>query len=97
MNKFNTIAACDLPEPDKSYMLPWSVEMLYEVEPKLKEIADKALTVKGHENDDVLINAYTEARSACYKLVGWAARDPRLRSTEAYDCFTDHIIAELDI
>ena len=93
----SVVTASEIPAPDKSYMLPWSLEMMYEIEPRLKKIADRALEVKGSQKDDVLINAYTKARSECYELVGWAARDPRLRSTEAYDFYTDYIIAELDI
>lgn len=32
--------ASEIPEKDTSYMIPWRLDMLYEIEPKLQEIAD---------------------------------------------------------
>lgn len=89
------IRACDVPKLDKSYMLPWSVEMLYEVEPRLKDLADEALTAKTKRKYDVRHAAYVKARNESYELVGFGARDPRLRSSGAYDCFTEYILEGL--
>ena len=91
------IRACDVPEPDTSYMLPWSLEMLYEIEPRLKELADEAVSYKRKRNYQVKRDAYIKARNASWELVGWGARDPRLRNSGAYDCFTHYILDELKI
>ena len=91
------IRASDIPTPDTSYMLPWSLEMLYEIEPKLKELADRAISCKRKRSYQVKRSAYVKARNASWELVGWGARDPRLRSSEAYDCFIRHILDELNI
>lgn len=97
MKKPYLIAACDVPRPDTSYMLPWSLDMLYEIEPKLKELADEAVSFKRKRNYQVKRDAYVKARNGSYELVGWGARDPRLRSSGAYDCFTRYILDELNI
>ena len=49
--ELKVISAQDLAKmnPDKSYFLPWNVDMLYQVEPGLKEIANKALAYKGQK------------------------------------------------
>ena len=70
--------------------------MLYEIEPQLKEIADRTVANK-RRRFSAKIDAYTNAKNDAYKLVGWSARDPRLRSTGAWDCFFDYILNELNI
>lgn len=90
------IRACDLPEPDTSYFVPWSLEMLYSVEPQLRGIADDA-TKQKRRRFDAKLEAYSSAKAAADKLIGWGARDPRLRSSGAWDCFFDHILDELDV
>ena len=91
------IVASDLPEPDKSYMLPWSIEMIYEIEPKLKELAAEAISHKNKRQHADKRAAYIKARNESRKMVGWEARDPRLRSCGAYDCFIRYILDELEI
>lgn len=84
----------EIPEPDLSYFRPWSLDMLYQVEPELKEIAARAAAQKRRRFYDRL-DAYTAAKNEAEKFVGWFARDPRLRSSEAWDCLFDHVLEEL--
>ena len=80
----------------ETFAQSWSsVEELYKIEPKLKEIAEKAIAFKNKRSHTLRVNAYTDAKLESDELVGWGARDPRLRSSEAYDCFTDYILKEL--
>lgn len=90
------VTLSEIPEMDTSYFKPWSLEMLYQVEPELEAIVAQAVSQKRrrfwakHE-------AYEAAKNAAWELLGWYARDPRLRSTEAWDCFFDYILDELNI
>jgi len=86
----------EIPEADNSYMLPWRMDMLYEIEPKLKKLAEEAISNKGKRYEQKRA-AYVKARNAAWELVGWGARDPRLRSSGAYDCFVEYILTELNI
>jgi hypothetical protein len=97
INGAKVYKASEVPKPDTSYMLPWSVEMLYEIEPKLKDLAVYAISFKRKRNYQVKRDAYVKARNASWELVGWGARDPRLRSSGAYDCFTRYILDVLNI
>ncbi len=83
-------------EADESYFLPWRLDMLYQVEPKLRQIADKALAHK-RQGFHKRIDAYTTAKNEAEKLVGWFARDPRLRSSGAWDCFFHHVLEGLNL
>ena len=91
------ICAADIPKPDTSYMLPWNVEMLYKIEPKLKDLVAYAVSFKRKRNYQVKRDAYVKVRNDSWDLVGWGARDPRLRSSGAYDCFIRYILDELNI
>lgn len=93
----NLICVADVPKPDTSYMLPWSVEMLYEIESRLKDLAEEAISYKRKRNCQVKRYAYVKAKRESWNLVGWCARDPRLRSSGAYDCFIRYILDELNI
>lgn len=93
--------ACDLPAFDTSYFIPWTLDMIYAVEPGLERIArqtfDRALIAE-HKRDQRAyerLNAYTVAKSVAKTLIGWSARDPRLRSSEAWDCYFDYILKTL--
>lgn len=90
------ITAEELPEPDTSHFLPWTLDMLYQVEPELKEIAARAAAQK-RRRVHARYEAYEAAKNAAFELVGWYARDPRLRSKEAWDCFFGHILDQLKI
>ncbi len=83
-------------KPDTSYFIPWNIEMIYQVEPSLKEIV---LKCKEYRKKPVSkrYDFYSDVKEETYKLVGWGARDPRLRSTGAYDYFIDRVIDELHI
>ncbi len=76
----------DITEPDTSYFIPWRLDMIYEIEPELKRIADK-VSVSKKEEFYVRLDVYTEIKHDVENLVGWFARDPRLRSVGAWDCF----------
>ena len=97
INGIRVCTAAEIPEADTSYMLPWSLKMLYEIEPKLKDLVDYAISFKRKRNYQVKRDAYVKARNDSWELVGWGARDPRLRSSEAYDCFIHYILDELNI
>lgn len=88
--------AAELPKPDTSHFIPWSLDMLYQIEPDLKEIVSRTLAQKRRRFYDK-IDAYTAAKDAAWELVGWYARDPRLRSIGAWDCYFDYIVEELRI
>lgn len=90
------VTADRLPEPDTSHFLPWSLDMLYQVEPELKEIAARTVAQK-RRRVYARYDAYEAAKNAAWKLLGWYARDPRLRSSDAWDCFFNHVLDQLNI
>lgn len=90
------ITVSELPEPDTSYFKPWTLGMLYQVEPELVQIAAEAVSQK-RRRFYAKHEAYEAAKNAAWELLGWYARDPRLRSSEAWDCFFNYILDELNI
>lgn len=90
------ISASDIPDPDTSYLLPWTLDMLCRVEPELKEVAAAAIAQK-RLNLYARIDAYEAAKKDAWRLLGWAARDPWLRSSEARDCFFRYILDQMNI
>lgn len=92
--RFQAKRASDIPELDTSYFLPWSLGMLYGVEPGLEEVARRASRQK-RRGFLRRLDAYVAAKHEAEKLVGWFARDPRLRSSKAWDCFFNHVLEEL--
>lgn len=94
--RFQAKRASDIPEPDTCYFLPWSLEMVYGVEPKLEQIARKAARQK-RRGFCRRLDAYVTAKHEAEELVGWFARDPRLRSSGAWDCFFNYVLEELKL
>lgn len=92
--KIKAYSAAEVPELDTSYFLSWNPEMLYELEPKLRDIAARTVEQKRKKFYD-RIDAYVAAKHAAERLVGWFARDPRLRSSGAWDCYFNQILEEL--
>lgn len=90
------ITADKLPEPDTSHFLPWTLDMLCQVEPELKEIAAQTVAQK-RRRFYARHDAYEAAKNAAWMLLGWYARDPRLRSSGAWDCYFDYILDQLNI
>ena len=90
------IKASDIEPADTSYFLPWRLEMIYSIEPGLAMIAKKAKSQKGRRFETRL-DAYGEAKLSASPLLGWGARDPRLRSSDAWDCFFDDILEALNM
>lgn len=82
--------------PVNSRDAPQALAALYEVEPGLKEIAGRALAQKGQPYFERLL-AYRQAKHDADGFLGWSARDPRLRSHEAWDCFFGCILDELNL
>lgn len=77
---------------------PCSIETLFDIESMLKALADEAISHRRSRSHHVKRLAYVEARNEAAKyLVGIHARDPRLRSSEAYDCFANHILKALNL
>lgn len=83
-------------EEDASHLLPWRLEMIYEIEPELRQIAGRAVSQK-RRRFPARREAYCIAKSNALQLIGWCARDPRLRSREAWECFFDYILSELKL
>lgn len=84
----------EVPEPDITYMLPWRLDMLYEIEPKLRKIAD-GLGLHKRKRFYNRIAVYERVKNDVWELVGWGARDPRLRSSGAWDCYFNFVLREL--
>ncbi|MDE6589807.1 MAG: hypothetical protein K2K53_05595 [Oscillospiraceae bacterium] len=74
----------------------WTLGMLYAVEPELEAIAKRTAAQKRRRVAQRHF-AYAAAKKAAWKLVGWGARDPRLRSSEAWDCYFRYMVKELKI
>ncbi len=75
---------------------PWTLAMIYEVEPELKTIAERFL-VSRRCRFEKRHKAYSDIKDAAYPLLGWVARDPRLRHHAAWDCYFKYILDELQI
>lgn len=88
--------ASGIPELDSSHFRAWTLEMFYAVEPELETIAAQAVAQKRRRFEEKHF-AYAAAKKAAWKLVGWDARDPRLRSSKAWDCYFRYILEELKI
>lgn len=86
----------DIPGEDTSYFTPWNIGMLYEVEPGIRLIIEDCKNERRKEFC-YKCKIYSKAKMDSYKLVGWMARDPRLRSTGAYDCFIKALVDALDL
>ena len=86
-----------VPELDTGYFKPWSLEMLYEVEPELEIITARAAAQRQRRQYQARREAYTTAKHEACQLVGWYARDPRLRSQGAWDCLFCYILDALNI
>lgn len=86
----------EIPEADTSYFRLWTLDKLYQVEPELKEIAARAVAQRRRRYPAKRV-AYVKAKDTAWELVGWYARDPRLRNQGAWDCFFDYILDELNI
>ena len=90
------MVASEIPEPDTSYFIPWRLDMLYQIEPGLEEIAERTVANK-RRRFSAKLDAYTKAKDDAWELVGWYARDPRLRSSNAWDCLFRYILDQLNI
>lgn len=86
--------ASEIPEKDTSYMIPWRLDMLYEIEPKLRKIAD-GLGLHKRKRFYNRIAVYERVKNDVWELVGWGARDPRLRSSGAWNCYFNFVLREL--
>lgn len=82
------------PTANRSYFLDWSLDMIYEIEPSLKDIAAQA-TAYSTADFYKKLDIYTQTKNKVYKLIGWGARDPRLRQTDAWDCYFNYIVEGL--
>ena len=87
----------EFPEMDTSYFKPWTLEMIYQVEPELKAIAARAVAQRWRRQYQARQNAYVTAKHEAWQFVGWYARDPRLRCSAAWDCLFRYILDELNI
>lgn len=74
----------------------WNLRMLFSTEPSLAMIAIEAASAK-HVNDKERISAFGTALKKADKLIGEDAKDPRLRSRDAWDFFNDYLFDLLDL
>lgn len=81
----------EIPELDTSHFQPWTLDKLHQVEPALEEIAARAVA-QNRRQLPARQAAYTDAKKSARRLVGWYARDPRLRSQGAWDCLFRYIL-----
>lgn len=81
---------------DEGHFIPWRLGMIYEIEPELENIAKRTISKKRMRFNNRL-NAYLTAKQEAYHLIGWSARDPRLRHRKAWDCYFDYILDELTV
>lgn len=88
--------ANSISESDTDNSRKWTLGMLYAVEPGLEAIARRTAAQKRRRVEQRHF-AYAAAKKAAWKLVGWSARDPRLRSSGAWDCYFQYIVKELRI
>lgn len=99
MIEISGIKACslaDIKPQGTNHYKPWTLQMLFDVEPDLQKIAQDAVLSNG-KRFLVKHYAYVKAKDAAFDLVGWNAADPRLRSKGAWDCLFDYILSELNI
>ena len=68
----------------------WNLRMLFSTEPALAMIAIEAASAK-HSNEKERISALYVSLKEADKLIGEDARDPRLRSQDAWDFFSDYM------
>jgi len=73
-----------------------SLDTIYEAEPELRAIAESATRYR-RRGRGVRLSAYEDAKREARPLVGWYARNPRLKNSAAWDCFFRHIIRALRI
>lgn len=81
---------------NQEHFKPWRLPMVYEVEPSLQQIAEWAATQRGRRYF-ARQETYEKVKTDVEKLVGWSARDPRLRCSEAWDIYMRHVAKVLKI
>ena len=64
------------------------------IEPNLKPIAANAF-LHSRQDFSERIDAYEVVKRNAQKLIGWGAKDPRLRTSDAWGCFLDYILEGL--
>ena len=64
------------------------------IEPNLKIVAANAFLHRRRRFSG-RIDAYERAKDSAWELVGWDAKNPRLRTSAAWDCFFDYILEGL--
>jgi hypothetical protein len=69
---------------------------IYSIEPELEIIAVTSMWAHRCDFDEGITRAYLEAKEKAESLVGFRARDLRLRSAEAYDCYFDYVLGNSD-
>lgn len=68
----------------------WNLRLLFSTEPTLAMITIEAASAK-HGNENERINALYVSLKKADKLIGEDAHDPRLRSQDAWDFFSDYM------
>lgn len=87
------VKASEVPT-DANHTKLWCLDMIYEIEPGLKRVANRATAHKRRGFYERLA-AYAEAKAAADRLLGWGAQDSRLRSSGAWNCYFNFVLREL--
>lgn len=74
-----------------------TIEMIYQIEPQLKVLANEVLREKSLSDFYAKFDAYTKLKNKAHDLIGWCAQDPRLRNSGAWDCYFDYVLDELEV
>ena len=76
--------------PQTEPVSEWDEYMLFTIEPALATIAINAATTR-YFSMDTRARIFSSSMKLADKFVGESARDPRLRSQDAWDFFSDYM------
>lgn len=81
---------------DTSHFKQFTLPMIFQCEPELYDILE---TLRPYGNAPVpkRTELYADVKSRIDEKIGDNAADPRLRSSEAWDCYTDEILKILNL
>ena len=75
---------------DHSHFEPFTLDMIYQCQPQLEDFV-RAAKIYGQDTEKDHGTIYADMKKAVYTQIGKNAADPRLRSSEAWDCFFNEI------
>ena len=75
---------------DHSHFEPFTLDMIYQCQPQLEDFV-RAAEIYGQDPEKDHNAIYSDIKKSVYSQIGENAADPRLRSSEAWDCFFNEI------